>query len=257
MTDPKTEFVERCLAALAHNTAYPNLSTDLPDATTDIAYDIQQTFLRERGESIVGYKAALTALPAQQAMGLTDPVLGVLLTSTQKSTSAPIQVKPGGILETELGYTLNDSVNEQVTVDNVMSVVASVAPIVEIAHPNLASRPQGIDLIATNSATFGYANGPVLAHNEIDLDEVDTELLSGDQRLFGGSSSQVMSGQRNALAWLINTALSLGYPLQAGHLLMTGSIGGITPAEVGAYRATYQHRGQHLAEISFEICGVD
>lgn len=254
MTDAKTEFVESCLAALAHNTAYPALSTDMPDTTTDLAYDIQQTFLRQRSESIVGYKAALTTAPAQQAMGLTEPVLGVLLTSTQKSTAAPIPVKPGGILETELGYTLSDTVSEAVTPDTVMAVIASVAPIVEIAHPNMETRPQGVDLIATNSATFGYINGAALALSEIDLDEVDTELRRGDELLFGGSSSQVMSGQRNALAWLVNTALSLGYPLQAGHLLMTGSVGGIAPAEVGAYTAVYQHRGQRLAEISFEIC---
>ena len=43
--------------------------------------------------------------------------------------------------------------------------------------------------------------------------------------------------------------LARGYTLEAGQILMTGSIGGMVPAQPGTYTATFGP----LGEITFEI----
>ena len=59
-----------------------NISVNHPDISMDEAYALQHELvgkLRDHGGwgEIYGYKAALTALPAQQAMGITEPIIGV------------------------------------------------------------------------------------------------------------------------------------------------------------------------------------
>jgi 2-keto-4-pentenoate hydratase len=65
----------------------------------------------------------------------------------------------------------------------------------------------------------------------------------------GIASGSVMEDQWQALRWLINQTVSLGYTIKAGQLLMTGLIGGIHPARPGAHLADFGAAGC----IAFEI----
>ncbi len=109
----------------------------------------------------------------------------------------------------------------------------------EIAAPNLATKPTGVDLIATNSAAYIYVRGAQFDPAAIDVDAVQVALLSDGETLHSGSAADVMGGQAQALAWLINQALTVGYPVRAGQLFMTGSIGGMQPGRPGTYQAEF------------------
>ena len=242
------EFVAQCLQALASASTYPSFSEISPDADLVDAYAAQAAFVHERGEDIVGYKAAVTASPAQQAMGLEAPVLGVLLSSTEKPTTT---ASPSdGILETELGYYLTEDISAPVTPASVAAALSPPICVVEIACPNLAGRPNGIDLIATNTATWGLIKGDSLAVK--DIDATTTSLSLGEEELFAGSAGDVLAGQMNSAAWLVNLALDLGYPVKQGQLLMTGSIGGVASAKPGDYTARYVSDSV-AAEITFRL----
>jgi 2-keto-4-pentenoate hydratase len=122
--------------------------------------------------------------------------------------------------------------------------------VVELASPNLANAPNGLDLIATNSASYGYIEGEPHTLLSADvLDQLSVSLAKEGEILMSGNPGEVMNGQIDALCWLINQTLDLKYSIAAGHLLMTGSIGGILPAQPGDYCASYAS----LGEIRFSL----
>ena len=100
---------------------------------------------------------------------------------------------------------------------------------IEIASPNLATKPNGLDLVATNSASYGYIVGEKHPA-DTPLDDLSVRLTKGGETLLAGSAGEVLDGQIQALTWLVNQTLARGYEILPGHLLMTGSIGGMTPA---------------------------
>ena len=247
-------FTDACLTALTEGQPYPSALASDPALTMVQAYELQRQFVAARSatDPISGYKAALTAPPAQQAMGIDQPIVGALLTSGAMS-SPTLRTPAGGLLETELGHRLAQPVREPVKPEDVAGLVGAVHLMVEIAQPRLAGKPAGLDLVATNSASLAYIVGPTLAA-DVPLDEVEAGLADAEGNvLFSGACGTVMGGQHDALAWLINAALARCYTLEAGHLLMTGSVGGAAPARPGVYQARFQW-GEALDEtIGFEL----
>ncbi|HCD26962.1 MAG TPA: hypothetical protein DER02_05555 [Gammaproteobacteria bacterium] len=271
-------FLERSLDAFAQFEALPNFSAEQSAATLADAYACQSQIVAAlRGTpsfgDIFGYKAALTAPVAQQAMGTDQPVIGVLPTAGDFSAAAqsgPLQLQRPVMLETELGFTLAEDIAagtgakpaQPLSAADVPQLIASCQPMIELAAPHLANRPNGIDLVATNSATYGFLCGTALqasattqndwARGKWSPDEVDISFYRGAESLHAASANMVMESQWAALAWLINTVLAQGYKLNKGHLLMTGSIGALHPAKPGHYRAEFSGLGC----IEFEVAGV-
>lgn len=233
---------------------YRNLSADCPDATVDDAYALQKAFvdaLIDAGDwgSVVGYKAALTAPPAQQMMGVDHPVIGVLFGGGERVAQRAVPTDRPVMLETELGFRLRRDITAPQTEEEVGTSVQSVLPVIELAAPNLEQRPNAVDLIASNSATYAFIPGaPVAApwHDTTtrpDLDQVAIRLLQENDMLHTERAGSIMQGQWHALSWLLNEVMGMGYPLRADHLLMTGSIGALHPGKPGNYRAEYESLG--------------
>lgn len=237
-----------------------NISLTLPDLTTEAAYHLQHqliTRLQANGGwgEIYGYKAALTAQAAQDAMGIDEPIIGALFQhgAQEANVQTAIQADRPVLLETELGFTLSKAITEPVSADNVLDSVSECRGMIELAAPNLQQRPSSIDLISSNSASYGcLATDTGFKPAEIDLDALEvslTRLGSADETLHSVPAGTVMQGQLNALAWLVNTVLAKGYTLAAGHVLMTGSIGNMHPGSPGGYQAGFGA----LGELTFTL----
>lgn len=242
-------FIDACLESLKTETPYPSFTEFAGNATLEGAYEAQQLFIAAQAHPLAGYKAALTAQPAQQAMGIESPVLGVLFEHGRSRPSDRVTVPGGGVLETELGFVLAKDINEPVQAETVMDLIDRCHTMIEVARPNLAGKPNGLDLIATNSAAYHFIEGAAFSPRSIEIDDVQAELVYEGETVFTGRCGDVMGGQRAALAWLINALTALGYSLKAGHLLMTGSVGGVAPSKPGQY----QGRFSGLGEIGFTI----
>lgn len=242
-------FIEACLESLQTGDPYPSFSEGSSDPTVANAYATQQLFVAAQARPIAGYKAALTAAPAQQAMGIAAPVLGVLFEQGRSRPLDHVAVPGGGVLETELGFTLAQDITSPVTPASVLDRVDCCHTMVEVAKPNLSGKPSGIDLIATNSASYHFIEGTEFAPQTIEIDDLQAELTYEGETVFTGRCGDVMGGQRDALAWLINTLLSVGYTLTAGQILMTGSVGGVAPSKPGQYQGLFSG----LGEIGFTI----
>ena len=69
------KFTDDLIDCERKSVAYPNLTEIYPNGTVSQAYMVQQIFINKLAKSrvlgeIIGYKAALTARPAQEAMNI-------------------------------------------------------------------------------------------------------------------------------------------------------------------------------------------
>jgi len=229
---------------------YPRITDAHPDLEATTAYAIQRAFVSScvaQGDRIAGFKAALTAKPAQQAMGVPGPVAGVLWQAGQRQASQTVSLTeiPDLLLETEFGFHLAKTQDQAVSsIEQLQGLVASCQPMVEWACLNFGQlAPTGVDMIASNAASRCYVPGPQFAWQQHDLDQQEFSLTREDTTLHESSSGTLMEGQWQALLWLVNLVIEQGYAIEPHHYLMTGSVGGIHPAQVGRHQATYGDAG--------------
>lgn len=251
MSDRAIRFATRFMACHESHVPYPNPSAD-DELSIEDAYRIQKSYTDLRREPVAGFKAALTASAAQAAMNIDQAIAGVLYKSGDFSAASTITISQPLLLETELGFHCTQPIHSPTTPVNVLDFFGSMSPCIELASPNLESKPTGVDLIATNSASFGFIVGPQTPVDAVQMDNLTASLTTSSQELFSGRGSEVMGGQANALSWLVNQVLTIGYPIATGALFMTGSIGGMAPAKPGAYTATFSG----LADINFQLVNV-
>lgn len=231
--------VDRILEAYLERTPAPQgLANDL-----ESAYALQRRFVEARmsDDAIGGFKAGMTNAAAQKNFGLDDAVVAVLFESGALASGADLDLSTlrGLVVETEVGYVLGADVNAPVQADeDLPALLAAIEPVIELPCPSFAERASGLDFVANNIVARhhipGEASPPTIDPNEI------TVSLSRDGEVINqGKGSDAMGDQWSALRWLINEVLARGYTPRAGHLLITGSLGPMLPAEPGHYVADY------------------
>ncbi len=244
-----SDWPQKFLHAYSQRHHYDSVTASHDELTLADAYDIQHQYVMLRKEPICGFKAALTAPAAQQAMAINTPIVGALFAAGEVNRQHPISLQTEVLLETEIGYRTATAITEPVSPDTVLQFMRCCLPLIELASPNLATKPNGLDLVATNSASHQFVCG---TEQDIDghvLDALAVSLKREDEILLSGHSNEVLGGQREALAWLVNETLARGYGIDADFLLMSGSIGGMAPASSGSYTADFGA----LGSLSFSI----
>ncbi len=249
------DWSNNLLTSLQKGRPYPNLSNEYPNASVTDAYAVQKQFVGQLEQSqqwgdIVGFKAAVTAPQAQQAMGLKAGIVGGLFAKGGREPNSSLTLDRQVLFETEIGFVVGKTINKVVTVDNVADYISAYMPVIELAAPNLAQRPNGIDLIAANSASYGFIKGAQVASRiSTDIDAIQISQEQDDEVLYSVKAGDIMSGQLDALTWLINEVLDQGYEIKPEQFLITGTIGPMVPAKTGLYSADFAQ----LGEISFQV----
>jgi 2-keto-4-pentenoate hydratase len=251
MTDSEhNAWLEAALANTLAGEPVENITISSSKIGIHDAYALQRKLVAKLESNggwggVYGYKAALTAVPAQQAMGINEPIIGVVFehAAYQADSATTVATDRLVLLETEVGFTLRKEITAPVAKDDVFDAIACCRGMIELASPNLQQRPTGADLIANNAASYGCISGASTAYpTDIDIDALPVSLTCIDaeqQALHTAMAGSVMAGQRDALIWLINQILAQGYELRPGHVLMTGSIGSMHPGKAGKYRADF------------------
>ncbi|MEC8492518.1 MAG: hypothetical protein VXY76_06445 [Pseudomonadota bacterium] len=261
MTDSEhNAWLEAALANTLAGEPVENITISSSKIGIHDAYALQRKLVAKLESNggwggVYGYKAALTAVPAQQAMGINEPIIGVVFehAAYQADSATTVATDRLVLLETEVGFTLRKEITAPVAKDDVFDAIACCSGMIELASPNLQQRPTGADLIANNAASYGCISGASAAYpTDIDIDALPVSLtcIDAEQRaLHTAMAGSVMAGQRDALIWLINQILAQGYELRPGHVLMTGSIGSMHPGKAGRYRADFGA----LGELNFAL----
>jgi 2-keto-4-pentenoate hydratase len=244
------------LDAYATGTPVPPLTETYEGLTVDDAYAIQRVQIASRtatGAGIAGYKVGLTSEPMRRQFGVDEPDFGHLLTDMEHAADAPIRtnqfLQPRA--EPEIALVLGRPLHgPQVSVSDIVAATAYAVPAIEIIDSRIESWKIGlVDTVADNASSGGF----VIGQSPLPLDRLDLSLAGCVLRHNGriaatGAGAAVLGSPLHAAAWLANVLIGRGAALEAGHIILTGSITAAIPVAAGdAVTAIFDRLGSVTA----------
>ncbi|WP_330890930.1 2-keto-4-pentenoate hydratase [Ferrovibrio sp.] len=213
----------------------------LPEGDLAAAYAVQarnHEHWIHAGRRHIGYKVALSARGAQQAMGIKEPAYGMLYHDMLLGDGD--EVAPGRVpqprLEGEIAIVLErDLTMEKPTLVDAMRAVAFVVPAIEVVGCRIAKLDtKAVDLIADNAGGGAFVLGSVARRLDgIDLRRMNMSMTKNGEQVASGSGVNVAGSPLNALAWLAAKLVADDLPLKAGDVVMTGTFFAMLPAAPG------------------------
>lgn len=234
----------------------PLASQQIDGLTVDQAYGIQAELVKLRenkGEIVMGYKAGLTAAPAQKRFGVNEAVRGTLFKSMLRWPGTMYKKNFAHMfIETEIGFRFGRDITEPVQdAKSLKKAVAIVFPAIELPDLSYTDMKQikGVDIIASNVAARKVLIGKAVAVTAKDLNKVTVNLFLNGKEIDTGAGKNALGDQWEALKWTVNSVLSRGGEVKCGHIVITGSLTRLMPAKPGRYLADYGDFGK----IEFEF----
>ena len=212
-----------------------------PSLTIDDAYAVSLDFLSRRledGERVVGKKIGVTSKAVQDMLGVHQPDFGFL--TDWMHVEGDIDVDAKGLIapraEAEIAFILKDSLNGPgVTAEQVIAATQSVIPCFEIVDSRIQDWKIGIvDTVADNASCGVYVLGQErLDPRDFDLPNLHVAVSKNGAPLSEGYGHAVQGDPAQAVAWLANTLGAYGVTLDAGDVILSGSLVPLAPALKG------------------------
>lgn len=240
MGTPETYGGELYAAMRGGRTVVPLAARD-PLLTIDDAYAISLDFLARRcadGERVVGKKIGVTSEAVQEMLGVHQPDFGFLTNWMQ--VEGDIDVEGKGLIqpraEAEIAFILKDGLTGPgVTAQDVIAATAAIAPCFEIVDSRIESWKIGIiDTVADNASCGVFILGEARANpRDHDLAALHVTVRKNGEPLSEGYGAAVQGSPAEAVAWLANTLGAYGVKLDAGDIILSGSLVPLAPAVKG------------------------
>lgn len=197
------------------------------------AYAVQRENHRiriARGERPIGAKVALSSKAVQAQMGVGHPTHGRLFADgvVAEGVEVPFSALMQPKLETEVAIVLERPLERvRHTVVDVLSAVAYAVPAFEIVGSRVTGWDVGAaDFVADNSAASHVVlGGRPRKLSEFDVLRCRMETRRAGEVVSSGTGAACAGNPLAALIWIADTLVAEGRPLQAGDLIMTGSLG--------------------------------
>jgi 2-keto-4-pentenoate hydratase len=213
------------------------------DLSMEEAIRVQQRFVslleKDLGKPL-GYKAGLTNPKAQEAFGVKEPVLGVMLEKMflKSGSKLPAQFGARPVMEGDLIVRVaSDKINEIKSPGEAIDFIDQVIPFIEL--PDLMYDPglkmTGPMIVAINvGARFGILGEPIQIGPGADwaqrLKEFGIQLLDQqDQVLAEGKGEALLGDPLKVVFWIKERLLAQGKGLKKGDLLSLGSVTKMLP----------------------------
>ena len=218
--------------ALRSRTPVLPLSERYASLTVDDAYAISLEFLACRcrdGERVVGKKIGVTSKAVQDMLGVHQPDFGFL--TDWMHVEGDIDVDAKALIapraEAEIAFILKDGLNGPgVTAADVIAATQSIAPCFEIVDSRIQDWKIGIvDTVADNASCGVFILGEARADpHDHDLPALHVTVTKNGEQLSEGYGSAVQGSPAAAVAWLANTLGGFGVTLDAGDIILSGSL---------------------------------
>lgn len=212
-------------------TLAPLIARD-PSLTVDDAYAISLDFLARRrkdGEKVVGKKIGVTSKAVQDMLGVHQPDFGFLTDWMRVGEDISVDGKAliAPRAEAEIAFVLKDSLNGPgITAADVVAATDYIAPCFEIVDSRIQDwKISIVDTVADNASCGVFVLGEARADpRELDLPALHVTVTKNGAPLSEGLGSAVQGDPAQAVAWLANTLGAYGVTLDAGDVILSGSL---------------------------------
>lgn len=206
-----------------------------------LAYAIQAENVKRslaKGRRVVGRKIGLTSKSVQKQLNVDQPDFGTIFADMmigdgeEIDFSRVMQAK----VEAEIALVLKSDLDmEQPTLTDVISATAYALPAIEV----VGSRIKNWDIKITDTIADNASSGLiVLGDSPCKLSEFDLRMCgmvmeTGGDVVSVGAGAACMGSPLNAAVWLARAMKTLGQPLRAGDVVMTGALGPMVTVNAG------------------------
>lgn len=235
------QFGSELFGALREGRTVPPLIARDSGLTIDDAYQISLDFLARRraeGERVVGKKIGVTSKAVQDMLGVHQPDFGFL--TDWMHIEGDISVAEKRLIqpraEAEIAFILRDGLKGPgVTAADVIAATESIAPCFEIVDSRIDDWKIGIvDTVSDNASCGVFVIGDARANpRDHDLPGLKVTVTKNGEPLSEGLGSAVQGDPAQAVAWLANTLGEYGVTLDAGDIILSGSLVPLEPAAAG------------------------
>jgi 2-oxopent-4-enoate/cis-2-oxohex-4-enoate hydratase len=246
-TDPARTRLHAALAdelyaALRGCRTVPQLSARGLELAIDDAYRVSLGLLERRlaaGERVIGKKIGLTSRVVQDMLGVQQPDFGFLTDAMQVLDGASVPIA-GRLIqpraEAEIAFLLKRNLSGPgVTPADVLEATEAIAACFEIVDSRIRDWKIGIvDTIADNASCGVFVLGAARVDpRRLDLAALKVKVYKNGELLSEGTGSAVQGSPLASVAWLATTLGGYGIPLEAGEVILSGSLVPLEPARPG------------------------
>jgi 2-keto-4-pentenoate hydratase len=241
------EIVDRLWGAARDGNLVPAPTHDLPELSREDAYAIQRALLdrlKQAGGRPAGWKIGMTSA------GTPGPIYGELLAGMIVASGERVDTstlhEPD--VEGEIAFVLDRPLRGPgVSAEDVLAATRGVRPAIEIIAGRLeAGEHRVADFIADNAASALAVVGESL----VPVDGLDLRLIGmvhtrGDEIVGTGAGARVLGDPAAAVAWLANALACCGRALEAGAIVLSGSVAPAVRARAGdTFSVEFDRLGQ-------------
>ena len=227
--------------ALTQRQVLEPLTNRHADITIEDAYAIQQKMLARRlaaGEKVVGKKIGVTSQAVMNMLGVFQPDFGWLtdgmVFNEGEAVPANTLIQPKA--EGEIAFVLKKTLKGPgVTAADVLAATEGVMACFEIVDSRIRDWTIKIqDTVADNASCGVFVLGDRLVDpRDVDLGTCGMGLEKNGEIVATGAGAAALGHPANAVAWLANTLGRLGIALEAGEVVLSGSLGIMVPVQAG------------------------
>lgn len=236
-----TKYGSALYAALRDRRTLAPLIEQDSSLSVDHAYAISLEFLalrRKDGERVVGKKIGVTSKAVQDMLGVHQPDFGFL--TDWMHVKGDIDVDAKALIapraEAEIAFVLREGLAGQgITAEQVIAATDFIAPCFEIVDSRIRDwKISIVDTIADNASCGVFILGEAKADpRDHDLPSLHVTVSKNGAPLSEGYGSAVQGDPAQAVAWLANTLGAYGVTLDAGDIILSGSLVPLEPAVKG------------------------
>jgi 2-oxopent-4-enoate/cis-2-oxohex-4-enoate hydratase len=227
-------------AALRARTTVAPLTARVPGITTADAYHVSRRLLERRladGERVIGKKIGVTSNAVQKMLDVYTPDFGWLTDAMRFDEEAPIGrllIQPRA--EAELAFVLaRDLKGPGITPGDVVAATDHVCACFEIVDSRIEGwKIRYQDTVADNASSGVFVlGGDKASAKGFDFATCEVTVTKNGRPLSKGTGKEAMGSPLACIAWLANTLGEYGIALEAGEVVLSGSLVPLEPVVPG------------------------
>ncbi len=253
------QYGDELYDALVACKAVPPLTDREGGITNEDAYRIQLRMIDrrlEKGEKVVGKKIGVTSKAVQDMLRVHQPDFGFLTDRMWIANGDTVRIADGMIqprAEAEIALILKSGLKGPgVTPADVLAATESIAACFEIVDSRIENwNIRIVDTVADNASCGVFVLGDARVDpRPLDLAALHVKVRKNGQPLSEGYGSAVQGSPLASVAWLANTLGAYGVSLDAGEVILSGSLVPLETARPGD-RFEMDLEGVGSASIAF------